>query len=1558
MKGKSKRKWQWLFGVVFALCMLLMIPQGKAVAEETVSPTVIYLDGVNGADTNNGTTQGTAVKTLEKAYELLVAVDGGIKENAQAEGVIVLCEDVTFETGHNFNIPTKEVGGKATTTHVGKITLTSKWGEEDYTTSAALIGNKNDGLYFQLGGPTVFENMKIQVNKSHFRIYAGADFTLGEGITVTKASGAADFSIGSGFCRVNLAEEAKLTVLSGQVDYVVPVPSGESHLAAVAGADVKITIGGNATVSNVWAGAQKEKGGSSTLPEVSVTIQEQAKVNIYKASGYDGVTTTNSTLIVKGGTISGIEHGSNVTNAYIVFDGVTGSYPAPAAGTTWQGIMVQTNTTANTNSVITWTSSLSNVTTPIAVNKDNRVILYTNDTPAALTNITWTVCGKVVYGDNQEYDNHSFGNDNICDRCSYEASCMHTNATTQVTPATCTSLKVTNYSCDCGHSWSVTDTAGGYAHQFDAATGICRLCNGSRGVVYVDGSLTESGDGYNAVTAVKTLEEAYNILLNATYTDLSANQAAVGVIVVCGPVTVDGHFNYDSTLNQKGKITWTSVVGVTDYRETKNAALKIAMTASSSNEHRIVLPGATVMENLVIDRQGSKQPLTLYATDLWIKDTVETLGTNWSKAEGIEGLTDQEIESIKLSAHRGYQPIGSENTIVGFEAAGKAGFEYIESDVYWSADRKLVCMHDSTIDRTTNGSGSVSAMTWEELQQYQIDIASYGSDISNYTKEDLRIPLFSEYVKICKQYGSIPFIETKASLSSDDLLQYMREIIQVCLDAGFEEEEIVISSGSKAHMRAARQVSDKVFIHSIWAYGSAQEMINDGVYGPIGLAYNIQKLHLPEQYAAAKAKVDADHAKGAQVCLRAGDDLTQVYYMYKLGLDYIPTNLTTPAMLEQLKEGVPASYSNDSSLAQKGTSDTRIFVRGGDRNTVVADDISIVLEGGLYDMVAPSNAEKTCTGNYAVTVGGEAFVSRLVGGETGNTTEVRNTTSTIIIDDDGYVKNLYTAGDKATMAAAYVQIKGGTVESISGRRSGAGVVKDLTVTIYENGRVPNTLSISDTAMITGTKKLVYSGVTAQLDSGTKWDQLEATDNSVLTLAGTWPSTLQTSHGGKIILPGPTITITDPGEIACDASVTAGTANATILYAVSDPSIQTQVTWYADDNGVKGQALTSAPDAAGTYWINVACAQQDTDAADGYDIYYGASAEELSFVIKKHEMSKTEYKAPTYTAEGNQAYYTCSGCGNHYVDEQATQKITDLTSTVIPALVAVENTTVVVSEEAVQYAMTQSTGETVVLPVAEEMSQTATEAALPTSTLQNLAQSDKKLQLAMDEAVVTLDPAALAYVAQQANSGDMLLVKVLKIAAAEMESHLNTAQQTTMEGKTPYMIWKAVLTVGNPTQMLRGRSIPQILSDLGNGIMTVELPFQAAAGTQLKDYILYQVAADGKMTAVTMRISADSVRFDWRGDAVYVILHEPQDAPQGGGQGGSQSGSQGNNQGGTQSGGQSSSGSDNSQGTAGSAGAQGSGNQVASGDTARPMLWMALIVISVIGLVVVRKKIVR
>jgi len=225
---------------------------------------------------------------------------------------------------------------------------------------------------------------------------------------------------------------------------------------------------------------------------------------------------------------------------------------------------------------------------------------------------------------------------------------------------------------------------------------------------------------------------------------------------------------------------------------------------------------------------------------------------------------------IKLAAHRGFTPEGPENSLAAFEAAGRHGFWAIETDVRRSLDGWLVCCHNEAVDEMYDGNGRIEDLTWKEL-----------SALHFRQKKTERMPLFEEYLQICKQYGAIPFIETKT--------MDIKEVLEMALRY-FDEKDLILSSVHMEHLLAARKLSPDVFLHHI--FSTPEQMEDLSRLGRCGVSYNYKELDtVPE------GLIERTHEKGVLVCLRAGDSPEAVEKMLEMNLDYIPTNRMTKEMV-------------------------------------------------------------------------------------------------------------------------------------------------------------------------------------------------------------------------------------------------------------------------------------------------------------------------------------------------------------------------------------------------------------------------------------------------------------------------------------------------------------------------------------------------------------------------------------------------------------------------------------------------------------------------------------
>lgn len=75
-----------------------------------------------------------------------------------------------------------------------------------------------------------------------------------------------------------------------------------------------------------------------------------------------------------------------------------------------------------------------------------------------------------------------------------------------------------------------------------------------------------------------------------------------------------------------------------------------------------------------------------------------------------------EPAALPIVGHRGAAADHPENTLLSFDEALEQGADALELDVRVSADGQAVVIHDATVDRTTSGSGLVSAFTVAQLR--------------------------------------------------------------------------------------------------------------------------------------------------------------------------------------------------------------------------------------------------------------------------------------------------------------------------------------------------------------------------------------------------------------------------------------------------------------------------------------------------------------------------------------------------------------------------------------------------------------------------------------------------------------------------------------------------------------------------------------------------------------------------------------------------------------------------------------------------------------------------
>lgn len=75
-------------------------------------------------------------------------------------------------------------------------------------------------------------------------------------------------------------------------------------------------------------------------------------------------------------------------------------------------------------------------------------------------------------------------------------------------------------------------------------------------------------------------------------------------------------------------------------------------------------------------------------------------------------------DSTLVIGHRGGAGAAPENTVAAIQHGIAAGADAIEFDIHATRDDQIVVIHDDTLERTTDGTGTVEELTLDELRQF------------------------------------------------------------------------------------------------------------------------------------------------------------------------------------------------------------------------------------------------------------------------------------------------------------------------------------------------------------------------------------------------------------------------------------------------------------------------------------------------------------------------------------------------------------------------------------------------------------------------------------------------------------------------------------------------------------------------------------------------------------------------------------------------------------------------------------------------------------------------
>jgi glycerophosphoryl diester phosphodiesterase len=230
-------------------------------------------------------------------------------------------------------------------------------------------------------------------------------------------------------------------------------------------------------------------------------------------------------------------------------------------------------------------------------------------------------------------------------------------------------------------------------------------------------------------------------------------------------------------------------------------------------------------------------------------------------------ISDNRSIPVIIEAHRGDSANAPENTMTAFKRAVALGVASIELDVHPALDGTLMVIHDSTVDRTTNGTGEVCSMTVKNLSSLDAG--------SKFAPEFVgeKIPTLEEVFKLLDK-SKIKFnIEIKASPSGQNVPLTLVNLLR----RFGEERDNIVSSFNLQALLEVRKIEPQIQLALI---GKGPEIL------PLAGQHKIPWVH-GEFSTVDKPLIDAAHALGMRVNIWTMDDPSRFAYWKGIGVDKI-----------------------------------------------------------------------------------------------------------------------------------------------------------------------------------------------------------------------------------------------------------------------------------------------------------------------------------------------------------------------------------------------------------------------------------------------------------------------------------------------------------------------------------------------------------------------------------------------------------------------------------------------------------------------------------------------